>query len=112
MRCTSEMFGVHPVGGIGVGWTAELFNEAQDWCLAQENCTGIMLFVGQQSVNCHQWCGRPQFCSELITDDEGFEKSADWNLYVRGNSTADEVTVDNEGPGAVNGELADNNTPP
>merc|ERR1712216_791053 len=85
-RCTSEMVGVHPVGGAGVRWSKRLWEDAQDWCLAQADCTGIMLFVGRHTLNCHHWCGRPQFCNGPIADDEGLEESTDWNLFARGPS--------------------------
>eukprot|EP00928_Gymnodinium_smaydae_P004096 TRINITY_DN11428_c0_g1_i1.p2 TRINITY_DN11428_c0_g1~~TRINITY_DN11428_c0_g1_i1.p2 ORF type:complete len:249 (-),score=53.17 TRINITY_DN11428_c0_g1_i1:99-845(-) len=85
-RCTSEMVGVHPIGAPAERWSKELWSSAQDWCLDQANCTGIMLYVGKQSMNCHQWCGRPQFCSEPITENEGFETSTDWNLFVKGHA--------------------------
>merc|ERR1719440_1553303 len=84
MRCVSEMVGVHPVGGPGVRWSSQLLAEAQDWCLGQANCTGIMLFVGQHTLNCHHWCGRPQFCDGPIDVDNGVEPSADWNLFALG----------------------------
>merc|ERR1712113_1223350 len=38
-RCTSEMVGVHPVGGSGVRWSAQLWTDAQEWCIGQANCT-------------------------------------------------------------------------
>ncbi|CAE8678434.1 unnamed protein product [Polarella glacialis] len=82
-RCVSEMVGVHPVGGPGSRWSAGLWDEAQDWCLAQGNCTGIMLYVGKNTMNCHHWCGRPQFCSGLIDDNSGVEVSEEWNLWAR-----------------------------
>ena len=37
-RCTSEMVGVHPIGGVGTRWSAQLWEDAQDWCLANEGC--------------------------------------------------------------------------
>jgi len=90
-RCTSEMVGVHPVGGSGERWSAQLWGEAQDWCLERPECTGIMLFVGTHNLNCHHWCGRPQFCSGQISGEEGVEASADWNLWVRTTAPAAEV---------------------
>eukprot|EP00933_Yihiella_yeosuensis_P038370 TRINITY_DN32306_c0_g1_i1.p1 TRINITY_DN32306_c0_g1~~TRINITY_DN32306_c0_g1_i1.p1 ORF type:complete len:242 (+),score=34.67 TRINITY_DN32306_c0_g1_i1:78-803(+) len=84
MRCTSEVVGKHPVGGQGVRWSADLWSEAQEWCLQQEDCTGIMLYVGSNQMNCHHWCSRPQFCNGAISEDSGVEASADWNLWVRG----------------------------
>ncbi|CAK0846547.1 unnamed protein product, partial [Prorocentrum cordatum] len=83
-RCVSEMVGVHPVGGEGHRWSAQLWADAQDWCLAHDNCTGIMLYVGAHAMNCHYWCGRPQFCDGPIVGDEGTESSGEWNLFARG----------------------------
>lgn len=83
-RCTSEAVGVHPIGGPGERWSAKLWQDAQDWCLAEDNCTGIMVFVGKHTLNCHHWCGRPQFCDGPFDSDGGVEPSADWNLFARG----------------------------
>uniref|UniRef100_A0A7S4Q5A6 SCP domain-containing protein n=1 Tax=Alexandrium monilatum TaxID=311494 RepID=A0A7S4Q5A6_9DINO len=87
-RCTSEMVGVHPVGGPGVRWSAQLWGDAQDWCLSQPECTGIMLYVGKHTLNCHHWCGRPQFCNGEIRGEDGTEPSAEWNLFVRASQPA------------------------
>jgi len=81
-RCTSEMVGVHPVGGPGVRWSAKLWADAQGWCIAEPGCTGIMLYVGRHTLNCHHWCGRPQFCSGPIGESD-VEASEDWNLFIR-----------------------------
>lgn len=85
MRCTSEMVGVHPIGGVGTRWSAQLWADAQDWCLANSGCTGIMLYVGSNSMHCNFWCGRPQFCSDSMQPDTtaGVEESGDWNLWVK-----------------------------
>mmetsp|Transcript_114710 Transcript_114710/g.319025 ORF Transcript_114710/g.319025 Transcript_114710/m.319025 type:complete len:121 (+) Transcript_114710:183-545(+) len=83
-RCASEMVGVHPVGGVGERWSRALWEETQDWCLAQQNCTGVMLYVGRDTMNCHYWCARPQFCSGPIVSDADLEESKEWNLFVRG----------------------------
>lgn len=83
-RCTSEQQGVHPIGGPGERWTAQLWEDAQDWCVAQDNCTGIMVFVGKHTLNCHHWCARPQFCDGPIDSEGGIEPSADWNLFALG----------------------------
>ncbi|CAE7739275.1 ylyB [Symbiodinium pilosum] len=66
MRCSSEMVGTHPVGGVSVRWSVALWESAQQWCLESVECTGIMLYVGSNTMNCHSWCGRPQFCSGRI----------------------------------------------
>mmetsp|Transcript_126895 Transcript_126895/g.353346 ORF Transcript_126895/g.353346 Transcript_126895/m.353346 type:complete len:226 (+) Transcript_126895:75-752(+) len=92
-RCTSEMVGVHPVGGPGMRWSAKLWTDAQSWCLAESACTGIMLYVGTHTLNCHHWCGRPQFCSGPIDDQDGVEPSAEWNLFVRDLSLAGTPTT-------------------
>eukprot|EP00434_Breviolum_minutum_P012292 symbB.v1.2.010835.t1/scaffold683.1/size173061/8 len=85
MRCTSEMVGVHPIGGVGTRWSAQLWDDAQDWCLQNTGCTGIMLYVGGNTMHCNFWCGRPQFCSESMQPSEkaGVEESEDWNLWVK-----------------------------
>merc|ERR1719253_1522821 len=83
MRCVSEMVGVHPVGAAGERWSSQLWADAQDWCLGQANCTGIMLFVGTHTLNCHHWCGRPQFCDGPIGDDDSMELSDSWDMFVR-----------------------------
>lgn len=82
-RCTSEMVGVHPVGGVGHRWSVALWEAAQDWCLGQPNCTAIMLYVGNNTLNCHHWCGRPQFCHEVVSEQGGTEPNGAWNLFVR-----------------------------
>merc|ERR1712224_508559 len=93
-RCTSEMVGVHPVGGPAVRWSKQLWEDAQDWCVTQNNCTGIMLFVGKHTLNCHHWCGRPQFCSGPIEKDSGngIEASESWNLWFRTPDAADSTS--------------------
>eukprot|EP00930_Biecheleria_cincta_P074519 TRINITY_DN61733_c0_g1_i1.p1 TRINITY_DN61733_c0_g1~~TRINITY_DN61733_c0_g1_i1.p1 ORF type:complete len:202 (-),score=40.75 TRINITY_DN61733_c0_g1_i1:253-825(-) len=82
-RCASEMVGVHPVGGPGVRFSAELWESAQRWCLDQASCTGVMLYVGNSTMNCHHWCGRPQFCDGDVADASGLEESEEWNLWSR-----------------------------
>ncbi|CAK9078509.1 Putative RNA pseudouridine synthase YlyB [Durusdinium trenchii] len=84
MRCTSEMVGLHPVGGVGTRWSAQLWSEAQSWCLQNAPCTGIMLYVGGNTMNCNAWCGRPQFCSDSmdVAAELGVERSGEWNLWV------------------------------
>jgi len=82
-RCGSEMVGVHPVGGPGLRWSAQLWADAQDWCSAQANCTGIMLYVGKHTMNCHYWCARPQFCAGPIAQAEDVEPSEEWNLFIK-----------------------------
>eukprot|EP00927_Polykrikos_kofoidii_P056285 TRINITY_DN50438_c0_g1_i1.p1 TRINITY_DN50438_c0_g1~~TRINITY_DN50438_c0_g1_i1.p1 ORF type:complete len:231 (+),score=50.98 TRINITY_DN50438_c0_g1_i1:89-781(+) len=81
-RCVAEMKGIHPVGKVGERWSLALFESAQDWCIAQSNCTGIMLYVGKRSMHCHQWCGRPQFCSAPADTPEGREDNPDWSLFA------------------------------
>eukprot|EP00435_Cladocopium_sp_Y103_P031316 s162_g7.t3 len=58
MRCTSEMVGVHPIGGVGTRWSAQLWADAQDWCMANAGCTGIMLYVGSNTMHCNFWCAK------------------------------------------------------
>lgn len=82
VRCVSELVGVTPVGGPGVRWTRQLWEDAQDWCLAVDNCTGIMLFVGEDELHRHHWSGRPQFCDGVLVD-QGLKQVPDWNLFVR-----------------------------
>eukprot|EP00929_Paragymnodinium_shiwhaense_P089201 TRINITY_DN49397_c0_g1_i2.p1 TRINITY_DN49397_c0_g1~~TRINITY_DN49397_c0_g1_i2.p1 ORF type:complete len:134 (-),score=12.74 TRINITY_DN49397_c0_g1_i2:447-848(-) len=91
-RCSSEMVGVHPTGGPGVRWSKALWESTQDWCRSNDNCSGVMLYVGKHDVNCHHWCGRPQFCSGLLPHSvenphEGaadtLEQSGDWNLFMK-----------------------------
>ena len=47
---TKEVVGVHPVGGVGVRWSGALWESAQQWCLENAECTGIMLLVGPWDV--------------------------------------------------------------
>ncbi|CAE7352636.1 ylyB [Symbiodinium natans] len=89
MRCVSEVVGVHPVGGVGVRWSGALWESAQQWCLENAECTGIMLYVGSNTMNCNSWCGRPQFCNGQIdaAASAGVEESSEWNLWVKDAST-------------------------
>merc|ERR1712118_156365 len=83
-RCRSEIVGLYPVGGIGQRWTAELWRSAQEWCVAEEQCSAIMLYVGASAAHCQHWCARPQFCSEPIdvANESSVEHHADWNLFA------------------------------
>ncbi|CAE7215738.1 ylyB [Symbiodinium sp. CCMP2592] len=85
MRCASEMVGVHPVGGAGVRWSGALWESAQQWCSENAECTGIMVYVGSNTMNCNSWCGRPQFCDGRIdaAESAGVEESSEWNLWVK-----------------------------
>eukprot|EP00392_Amoebophrya_sp_AT5.2_P015213 g15412.t1 len=93
VRCKGEMKGVHPIGNKGEAWTQAIWNDAQEWCSTPDNnCTGIMQFVSNSSagggtLNCHHWCGVPQFCTdwepEEGEDDEITIPSNDWNLWYR-----------------------------
>ncbi|CAD7959237.1 unnamed protein product [Amoebophrya sp. A120] len=86
VRCKGELKGIHPIGSKGEAWTMAIWNDAQDWCSTKDNnCTGIMQFVGNSTENCHHWCGTPQFCTniELEDDEELTIPSNDWNLWYK-----------------------------
>ena len=56
-------------GGGPARWATERWTEweATTWCLRREGCHGFMRYVGPPGTEaCAQWCGRPQFCGELV----------------------------------------------
>ncbi|CAJ1402558.1 unnamed protein product [Effrenium voratum] len=82
-RCSSEMVGVHPVGSVGSRRSEEIWDAAQQWCHTNAECTGIMLYVGSNTLNCNYWCGRPQFCNGDLEAEGAVEPSSEWNLWVK-----------------------------